>query len=101
MRVRRYRSPAPAGQPTAQAGDLLTAGSIVIGPSIPYKVRNRFVFLRLAVGGLAPAAEAFLMTDYTAARINMVESQVRPNKVTDLRLLHAMLNLPRERFVPE
>lgn len=41
------------------------------------------------------------MTDYTAARVNMVESQVRPNKVTDLRILTAMLELPRERFVPQ
>lgn len=41
------------------------------------------------------------MTDYTAARVNMVESQVRPNRVTDLRILTAMLELPRERFVPD
>ena len=41
------------------------------------------------------------MSDYTAARVNMVESQVRPNKVTDLRILTAMLELPRERFVPQ
>lgn len=41
------------------------------------------------------------MTDYTAARLNMVESQVRPNKVTDLRLISAMMELPRERFVPD
>jgi protein-L-isoaspartate(D-aspartate) O-methyltransferase len=41
------------------------------------------------------------MSDYTAARLNMVESQVRPNKVTDLRILRGMLNMPRERFVPD
>ncbi len=41
------------------------------------------------------------MTDYAAARLNMVESQVRPNKVTDLRVLGALLEVPRERFVPE
>ena len=41
------------------------------------------------------------MTDYTAARVNMVESQVRPNRVTDPRILTAMLELPRERFVAE
>jgi len=40
-------------------------------------------------------------TDYTAARINMVEGQVRPNKVTDLRLVDAMLAVPRELFVPK
>lgn len=42
-----------------------------------------------------------MMTDYTAARLNMVESQVRPNRVTDLRLISAMMEMPRERFVPE
>jgi protein-L-isoaspartate(D-aspartate) O-methyltransferase len=41
------------------------------------------------------------MTAYTAARQNMVESQVRPNRVTDPRVVGAMLELPRERFVPD
>ena len=41
------------------------------------------------------------MPDYAAARLNMVESQVRPNKVTDSRLIDALLNVPRELFVPE
>lgn len=37
---------------------------------------------------------------FAAARAHMVDSQVRPNKVTDPRILHAMRTLPRERFVP-
>jgi protein-L-isoaspartate(D-aspartate) O-methyltransferase len=41
------------------------------------------------------------MNDYAAARLNMVESQLRPNRVTDLRVLGAFLDLPRELFVPE
>jgi protein-L-isoaspartate(D-aspartate) O-methyltransferase len=41
------------------------------------------------------------MSDYATARLNMVESQVRPNRVTDLRVLEAMAELPRELFVPE
>jgi protein-L-isoaspartate(D-aspartate) O-methyltransferase len=41
------------------------------------------------------------MPDYAAARLNMVESQVRPNKVTDPRLLDALLDVPRELFVPD
>jgi protein-L-isoaspartate(D-aspartate) O-methyltransferase len=41
------------------------------------------------------------MIDFSAARLNMVESQIRPNKVTDLALLSALLSVPRERFVPE
>jgi protein-L-isoaspartate(D-aspartate) O-methyltransferase len=39
--------------------------------------------------------------DFAAARRAMVDSQVRPNDVTDLRILAAMLELPRERFVPQ
>ncbi len=38
--------------------------------------------------------------DYKSARRHMVESQVRPNDVTDLRLQHAMEVTPREHFVP-
>ena len=41
------------------------------------------------------------MTDYAAARKNMVDNQVRPNKVTDARVLAAMADVPRERFVPK
>ena len=40
------------------------------------------------------------MTDFAAARLNMVESQVRVNAVTDERLIVAMAAVPRERFVP-
>ena len=41
------------------------------------------------------------MTDFTAARLNMVESQVRPNGITDRRIIAAVERLPREAFVPE
>ncbi len=41
------------------------------------------------------------MIDFAAARSNMVESQLRTNKVTDLRLLGAFETVPRELFVPE
>lgn len=40
------------------------------------------------------------MTDFAVARRNMVEGQVRTADVTDLRIQSAMLDLPRERFVP-
>lgn len=40
------------------------------------------------------------MPDYTAQRMNMVESQVRANDVTDIRIHDAMRQIPRERFVP-
>lgn len=40
------------------------------------------------------------MIDYSAARLHMVESQLRPNRITDERILDAFLAVPRERFVP-
>jgi protein-L-isoaspartate(D-aspartate) O-methyltransferase len=42
-----------------------------------------------------------MMTDYAAARLRMVESQIRPNKVTDFAILEAFLDVARERFAPE
>lgn len=39
--------------------------------------------------------------DHATARRNMVESQIRPNKVTDPAILDALAAVPRERFVPE
>jgi protein-L-isoaspartate(D-aspartate) O-methyltransferase len=40
-------------------------------------------------------------SDYRSARLNMVDSQIRPNKVSDPAIIEAMLAVPRERFVPE
>jgi protein-L-isoaspartate(D-aspartate) O-methyltransferase len=40
------------------------------------------------------------MTGFERERLTMVECQLRPNEVTDPRLLAAMRALPRERFVP-
>jgi protein-L-isoaspartate(D-aspartate) O-methyltransferase len=40
------------------------------------------------------------MTDFAVARRMMVEGQVRTNDVTDPRILAAMLDLERERFLP-
>ena len=44
------------------------------------------------------ATQAELFAD---ARKCMVDSQVRPNRVTDPRILAAMRRLPRERFLPQ
>lgn len=41
------------------------------------------------------------MIDLSLQRKNMVESQVRPSDVTDRRIMRAMLEVPRERFVPK
>lgn len=40
------------------------------------------------------------MTDFAAARRHMVDGQVRTADVTDLRIVSAMLDIPRERFLP-
>lgn len=40
------------------------------------------------------------MTDFARARRMMVDSQIRINDVTDLRVLAAFGEVPRERFVP-
>lgn len=40
------------------------------------------------------------MSDFKLERINMVESQIRPNAVTNPDLLKALLETPRELFVP-
>jgi protein-L-isoaspartate(D-aspartate) O-methyltransferase len=39
--------------------------------------------------------------DFGAARRNMVDRQLRTNKVTDEAVLEALNEIPRERFVPE
>jgi protein-L-isoaspartate(D-aspartate) O-methyltransferase len=39
--------------------------------------------------------------DFETARKNMIENQIRPNRVTEPRLLDAFERTPRERFVPE
>ncbi|WP_422367036.1 protein-L-isoaspartate O-methyltransferase family protein [Pelagibius sp.] len=41
------------------------------------------------------------MVDFAAARLNMVESQIRTNKVTDLRVIEAFEAMPREQFVED
>ena len=38
--------------------------------------------------------------DYSSARDHMVDSQIRPDRIVDPRIIRAMRTLPRERFVP-
>ena len=40
------------------------------------------------------------MTDYAIARHNMIDCQLRPNNVSNSRLLDAIAHTPRELFVP-
>ena len=39
--------------------------------------------------------------DFKIARKNMVENQIRANKVTSLNVINAFLDVPREKFVPD
>lgn len=41
------------------------------------------------------------MTDFALARRNMVDGQLRPNRVTNTALLAVLGELPRERFLPD
>ncbi len=41
------------------------------------------------------------MTDFALARRNMVDGQLRPNRVTNALILAAAGELPRERFLPD
>jgi protein-L-isoaspartate(D-aspartate) O-methyltransferase len=52
--------------------------------------------IEMPVQTTSPAQDA----GYEAARNHMVDSQVRPNKVIDPRIVAAMRRLPREAFVP-
>jgi protein-L-isoaspartate(D-aspartate) O-methyltransferase len=49
----------------------------------------------------ATGTASIAMLDFATARRMMVDGQVRTADVTDLRLLGAMLDLPRERFFPD
>ena len=40
-------------------------------------------------------------TEYARARHNMIENQLRPNRIDNRALLEAMQAVPRERFVPK
>jgi protein-L-isoaspartate(D-aspartate) O-methyltransferase len=41
------------------------------------------------------------MSGFSAARQKMVDGQVRPSDVTDIRIIDAMLAVPREAFIPQ
>jgi len=55
-----------------------------------------------ALPGAAPLdSQGPSMSDFSIARQKMVDCQVRTSDVTDLRIIDAMLAVPREVFVPE
>lgn len=54
-----------------------------------------------SAGALPVSFRGEVMSGYEAARANMIERQLRPNKVTDERLIDAFASIRRETFVPE
>jgi len=79
------RSPTPGQSPEGHA-----IAFVAGGPISRRKIRS---------SSRTPKGKS--MADFAAARLNMVESQVRTQDVTDIRIHEAMRELPRERFVPE
>jgi protein-L-isoaspartate(D-aspartate) O-methyltransferase len=53
------------------------------------------------VAGVPMLLAVNAMSDYDAARVNMIERQLRPNKITDERVINAFASIRREWFVPE
>ena len=60
-------------------------------------MRPDAISVRPPAGLVAPGAAA---PDMAEARKHMVDGQLRPNRVVDPRLLAAMGEIPRERFLP-
>lgn len=63
-------------------------------------VRHKGVAIAVAVAS-SRRSEEHRMSDFAQARAYMVDCQVRPNDVTDLRIIAALSDVPRERFVDE
>ncbi len=55
----------------------------------------------LALIVLLSAATVVFALDFSSMRKNMVDTQIRERGVKDSRVLSAMLNVPRHKFVPE
>jgi protein-L-isoaspartate(D-aspartate) O-methyltransferase len=65
-----------------------------------YKRARRIGFIRVVFDLTLELAGRRTM-DYAAVRRNMVESQVRTNKVIDSAIIEALSDVPRERFVTD
>ncbi|MGH8960897.1 MAG: aminotransferase class I/II-fold pyridoxal phosphate-dependent enzyme, partial [Jatrophihabitantaceae bacterium] len=65
------------------------------GPGIP-ELRQAIAGHQQRHYGLSYDPDA----DFTDARHYMVDGQIRPNRVSDPRLLKALREIPRERFLP-
>src|SRR3984893_17041506 len=109
LRQAGYTGATPGGQPFGTAEDWVPAFAGTSGKecletaqSKPEASRCLAFCRRLRLQRRRAHAVGILrMIDFAAARRMMVDGQVRTSDVTDLRIIAAMLELPRERFVPE
>lgn len=88
------RHPRASGDPAAYGADSRFHGNDILRLLCKYGEQT------ISSGHPMTALEKQIPADYAAARFHMVEGQLRPNKVTDQRILDVMGTLPREFFVP-
>jgi protein-L-isoaspartate(D-aspartate) O-methyltransferase len=74
----------------------LPQNAVALAPPSP-QARMAGAPVRVSAGGLREV----VMVDFEQARRAMVDGQVRTSDVTDLGLIAAMLEIPREAFVPQ
>jgi len=89
----RYTGPSQYGQLGGSGGPgRKTRGALPL-PALPLEMAS--------VSTINDPSPGLPMLDFAAARRMMVDGQVRTSDVTDTRVIAAMSELPRERFVPE
>jgi protein-L-isoaspartate(D-aspartate) O-methyltransferase len=91
----RYITTLPPGR-REEGGAILTAhpaGQAKPATAQPLTLLGRVAYIH-------PTFGADLMTDFALARRNMIDGQLRPNRVTNTQLLAVIADVPRERFLP-
>src|ERR1019366_9248969 len=93
----------PKARPACQQAARFPRVQAYIGADA-YRQRRRLACLLPRLAAQKPRILLLLprimMTDFAAARRHMVDGQVRTTDVTDLRVISALLEVPRERFMP-
>lgn len=81
---------------TARSIISTNGGERLGAPPAPTNGYNRFIFIFAS-----NVMNATGLSDTEQARFNMVEQQIRPWNVFDKKVLQALFDVPRERFVPQ
>jgi len=71
----------------------------VFGAVIVFIAQYAYIPVSPELDGVKGKPRVFIVMDYSEARLNMVENQIRTNRVTDALVIEAMNTLPREAFV--